>query len=94
MTPFLTHLIGTYGYSIVAILVGLESTGIPLPGETTLILAAVYAGSTHRLNIVLVILSAAKGAIVGDNIGYQIGRHGGYRFLSRYGPTSGLTNRD
>jgi membrane protein DedA with SNARE-associated domain len=85
MTSFLTNLITSYGYVIVAVVVGLESLGIPLPGETTLILAAVYAGSSHRLSIPLVILAAAAGAIVGDNLGYQIGRIGGYRFLRRYG---------
>jgi membrane protein DedA with SNARE-associated domain len=62
-----------------------ESLGIPLPGETTLITAALYAGSTHRLNIVLVIIVASAAAIIGDNIGYLIGRFGGYRLLRRYG---------
>jgi membrane protein DedA with SNARE-associated domain len=85
MTSLLTNLITSYGYVIVAVVVGLESLGIPLPGETTLILAAVYAGSSHRLSIALAILAAAAGAIVGDNLGYQIGRIGGYRLLRRYG---------
>jgi membrane protein DedA with SNARE-associated domain len=85
MSSFLTNLITSYGYWIVGIIVGLESLGVPLPGETTLILASVYAGSSHRLSISLVILAAAAGAIVGDNLGYQIGRRVGYPFLRRYG---------
>ena len=74
-----------YGYIAVLAIVGLESIGIPLPGETTLIAAALYAGATHRLNIVGVIVAAAAGAIIGDNIGYGIGHWGGYRLLVRFG---------
>jgi membrane protein DedA with SNARE-associated domain len=47
--------------------------------------AAIYAGTTGRLSIVLVIAASAAGAIVGDNIGYTIGRTGGYRLVKRYG---------
>ena len=50
-----------------------------------LITAAVYAGTTHRLSIALIVIAAAIGAIVGDNIGYAIGRLGGYPLLHRYG---------
>ena len=64
---------------------GTESIGIPLPGETMLITAAIYAGTTHRLSITLVIIAAAAGAIIGDNIGYTIGRVGGYPLLHRFG---------
>ena len=66
-------------------IIGLESFGIPLPGETTLIAAAIYAGATHRLNIVGIILAAIAGAILGDNTGYLIGHQGGYRLLVRFG---------
>jgi membrane protein DedA with SNARE-associated domain len=83
----LTH----YGYLAVIVLVGLESTGIPLPGETMLITAAVYAGSTHRLQIGGVILAAVAGAILGDNLGYLVGREGGLRLVRRYGPYVGIT---
>ena len=81
----LNHLLSSYGYAAVFLIVGAESVGIPLPGETTLTLAAIYAGSTHRLNIVGVIAAAAAGAIIGDNVGYLIGRSGGYRLLRRHG---------
>jgi len=78
-------LIHTYGYLAVFLAVGVESLGVPLPGETTLIAAALYAGSTHRLSIVWIVAVAIAAAVVGDNIGYLIGRVGGYRLLRRYG---------
>lgn len=74
-----------YGYWAVFGIVGLESMGVPLPGETTLIAAAVYAGATHQLAIELVVLAAIGGAVIGDNLGYVIGHWGGYRLLRRYG---------
>lgn len=85
ITGNLDYLLATYGYLAVIILVGTESIGVPVPGETMLVTAAIYAGRTHRLSIVLVIVAAATGAIVGDNIGYTIGRIGGYPLLRRYG---------
>jgi membrane protein DedA with SNARE-associated domain len=81
----LNNLLATYGYLAVLVFVGIESIGIPFPGETMLVTAAIYAGTTHRLSIVLVIAAASTGAILGDNIGYGIGRAGGYRLLRRYG---------
>ena len=68
----------------------MESMGLPLPGEAILIAAAIYAGKTGGLNIVEVIAAAAAGAIVGDNIGYWIGREIGFRLLVRYGAYVGL----
>src|SRR5437899_6658336 len=79
------HLLVTYGYWAVAVFIAIESTGIPFPGETMLLVAAIYAGTTHHLSIALVILAAASGAIVGDNFGFWVGREGGYRLLRRYG---------
>lgn len=78
-------LLASYGYLAVFLFIAIESTGIPFPGETMLITASIYAGHTHRLNIVLVIASSAAGAIVGDNLGYAVGRWGGYRLVRRYG---------
>jgi membrane protein DedA with SNARE-associated domain len=92
-TSELTHLLTTYGYLAVLLFVAIESTGIPFPGETMLLVAAIYAGTSHRLSIVLVILAAAIGAILGDNIGFWIGREGGYRLLRRYGPYIRLDER-
>ena len=81
----LSHLLATYGYWAVLVIVALESMGIPAPGETILIAAGIYAGTTHRLSVVLIIVAAAAGAILGDNLGYWIGREGGFRLLRRYG---------
>ena len=77
--------INSYGYEAVFVLVGLESIGVPIPGETALITAALYAATTHHLNIAIIIAVAAAGAIIGDNIGFALGRWGGYRILRRYG---------
>src|SRR5947209_1453060 len=73
-----------FGYLAVAGLVLLEDFGVPVPGETILILGAVYAG-TGRLNIVLVAILGFLGAVVGDNIGFAIGHFGGRRLVERYG---------
>lgn len=80
----------SYGYLVVFGLVMLESIGVPVPGETALIAASLYAGSTHKLDIWWVIAAAAAGAIIGDNIGFSIGRYGGARLLLRYGHRIGL----
>ena len=81
----LKHWIDSYGYEAIFVLVGLESIGVPLPGETALITGALYAATTQRLNITVVITLAALGAIIGDNIGFALGRWGGSRLLRRYG---------
>ena len=75
----------SYGYLVVFLLVMLESIGLPVPGETALIAAALYAGTTHKLEIWAIVAVAAAAAIIGDNIGYSIGRYGGARLLLRYG---------
>lgn len=72
------------GYAAVGLLVGIESMGVPAPGESALILAGIAAAS-GRLDILVVILVAAGAAIVGDNIGYTIGRVGGRKLLERPG---------
>ena len=79
------HLIHAYGLLTVALIVGLECIGVPLPGETALLGAAIYAGTKHDLNIVAVILTAAAAAIVGRIIGYALGRGFGYWLLLHYG---------
>ena len=89
----ISDLIASYGYWAVFVLVGVESLGIPLPGETALITAGIYAGHTHRLSPWLIFVVAAAGAIIGDNIGYWIGDEGGYRLARRYGPKVRLDER-
>jgi membrane protein DedA with SNARE-associated domain len=73
------------GYLAVALFVGIESLGVPLPGETMLITAAVFAATTHQLSIVGIIAAAIVGAVIGDNIGFGIGWFGGYPILRRFG---------
>jgi membrane protein DedA with SNARE-associated domain len=80
------HLLEHWGYWAVFLMVGAESLGIPLPGETILIAAGIYAGTTHKLSVWGIWLAAIAGAIIGDNIGFTIGRQGGYRIARRYGP--------
>ncbi len=84
-TADLQHFLSTYGYWAVLVFVAIESTGIPFPGETMLLVAAIDAGITHQLSILLVIVAAASGAILGDNLGFWVGREGGFRLLRRYG---------
>ena len=81
----INHFLQSYGYLAVFLFVALESLGSPVPGETAVIAAALYSGSTHRLNIGLIALVAAVAAIAGDNGGYRLGRHGGSRLVRRYG---------
>lgn len=76
--------LNNYGYLAVAGLILIEDFGVPVPGETVLILGAVYAGS-GRLSIVLVVLLGFLGAVVGDNIGFALGRFGGRRLVERWG---------
>lgn len=92
ISPTVADLVATHGYWIISIVIALESMGIPLPGETILVTAAIYAGTTHRLDISIIIAAAAFGAIVGDSIGFVIGRRFGYRLLLRYGRYVRLTD--
>jgi membrane protein DedA with SNARE-associated domain len=66
----LQQLVSLHGYWVIGLIVGLESLGLPLPGETILVLAAIYAATEPSFNIWVVIAVAAFGAIVGDNIGH------------------------
>ena len=80
---WLDHAILTYGYWVVLVAVALESIGVPFPGETSLLAAAIYAGTGKPLSIAWVIVFAAAGAIIGDNIGFEIGWYGGYPLVRR-----------
>jgi membrane protein DedA with SNARE-associated domain len=87
-----TNQIVHYGLALLFLLVAVESAGIPLPGETALIVAAVAAHEGH-FSIVWVIVVAATGAIVGDNVGYTLGRYGGRRLLERWSITRRYAER-
>lgn len=74
-----------YGLEILFVAVALESVGVPVPGESSLIAAGVLA-SRGDLQMSGVVAVAATAAIVGDNVGYVLGRWGGRRLLDRWGP--------
>jgi membrane protein DedA with SNARE-associated domain len=82
---YVQPLVAEYGLYAVFIIVMLESAGVPMPGETALVLASIYAGATGDLHIAQVIAAAAAGAIIGDNMGFWVGRHYGMPLLRRYG---------
>ena len=73
------------GYPAVTLFIMIESSGIPFPGETMLLLASFYAAIDHQLQLPLIIACAAVGAIAGYNIGYYVGRTGGRAFVERFG---------
>lgn len=80
---WLDHAILMWGYWVVLVAVMIETMGVPFPGETSLLAAAIYAGIGRPLNIALVILAASVGAILGDNFGYMVGRFGGFPLVRR-----------
>ncbi|MBB2167214.1 DedA family protein [Gluconacetobacter aggeris] len=82
-----------YGYGVIAVIVMLESMGLPLPAETLIISSALYCATTHRLEIGWVAAAAIAGAIMGDNFGYLIGHSFGHRLLERHGGKVGLNER-
>lgn len=88
LAPALDH----YGYLAVAGFVLVEDFGVPLPGETILIAAAVYAGA-GQLNVIAVAVIAFAAAVVGDNIGYALGWWGGRRLVLRFGRYVLLTEK-
>ena len=81
----LIGLIQVHGPWIIAVVVALESAGVPLPGETILVAAALLAATTNQIDIAVVVAAAATGAIIGDGIGYTVGRRFGTPFLRKYG---------
>jgi hypothetical protein len=98
LSDALIILIPTYGPWIIFGIVALESAGVPLPGETILVAAALLAATTGQISIVVVVLASAAGAIVGDGIGYVVGRRFGLPrsslLRSSSAPRGGLTPAD
>lgn len=86
----IASVLAAYGYWAIFAVVALESAGLPLPGETMLVGASIYARLSGALSIDAIVFAAAGGAIVGDNLGYWIGREFGYRLLERHGWRVGL----
>jgi membrane protein DedA with SNARE-associated domain len=83
-TANIEELLNTWGYGVVFAAMVLESAGLPLPGETVTLLGGYAAGSGH-LNLAGVIAAASSGAMVGDSIGYWVGRRAGWPVLLRVG---------
>ncbi len=94
LSPVWIHdLIQAYGLWVLFGIVMLESMGLPMPGEMALVTAALYSATTHQVSILSVISVAAVAAIIGDNLGYLIGRTIGLRLIVRYGRYIGLYER-
>jgi membrane protein DedA with SNARE-associated domain len=89
---WLVDLFAQYGYAVVFFGVFLENTGLPVPGETILLAGAAMA-QFGRLSLQWVIATAIAGAILGDNLGFLIGRRGGRALAERYGPRLGLSGQ-
>lgn len=90
---YIQEIIAAYGYLAVFLVVAGESAGIPMPGETMLVSAAIYAGSTGALDIRIIVAVAALAAILGDNCGYWVGRKFGVALLLRHGSLVGIDEK-
>src|ERR1700678_1137637 len=81
---WLRTLVADYGYWAVALALLCENAGIPVPGESTLLLASFLAYSEHQLHLGWIIVVATCAATLGDNVGYALGHFGGRPLLNRY----------
>ena len=87
----MAEFVSTYGVWLVAGFIALETIGAPLPAEAALMAAAFFAARSHELNIWLLIAVGSLAAILGNAVGYWIGKRYGYQLLMRYGRRVGLT---
>lgn len=81
---FLRDAVVNYGYWAVGAALLLENTGVPVPGETILLLASFLAYSQHELRLPWIIAVATVAATIGDNLGFTLGYYGGRQLLERY----------
>ena len=88
------HLLDSYGYLAIFLIIGLENVGLLVPGETILITAGIYAGTTHRLNVIAIVVTAAAAAFAGGIAGFALGQFGERRLLHRYGRYIHLDEKD
>jgi membrane protein DedA with SNARE-associated domain len=93
MIHFADHLLREYGYGVITVALAIECAGLLFPGETIFFGSAVYASTTHHMNIVAIVAAAIAGAIIGNFIGFALGRLIGAHLLARYGCRIGLTRR-
>jgi membrane protein DedA with SNARE-associated domain len=94
MRPELEHLLHEYGYAGIFAIIALENLGLLLPGETILITSAIFAATTHELNALAIVLTAAVASLVGSIAGFMIGRYGERHFLHQFGHYLHLDERD
>lgn len=87
----LIALVASYGYAVTFVLIFLESLGIPVPGEGILIATALFAARTQRLEIAVVVATAATAAFLGTSVGYLLGRSAGHALIQRFGGYVGLS---
>src|SRR5499427_4065834 len=87
----LAEFVSIYGVLVVAAFIALESIGIPLPAETALIAAAFFAARTHDIDIWSLVAAGIIAAILGEIVGFWIGRRFGHQLLMRYGTRLGFT---
>ena len=87
----LAEFVSIYGIWLVAAFIALESVGIPLPAEAALIAAGFFAARTHHLDIWSLIAAGIAAAILGEVVGFWIGRRFGHQLLMRYGARLGFT---
>jgi membrane-associated protein len=84
ISHFVREFVAQYGYWAVAVALLLENAGLPVPGETTLLLASFLAYSEHKLHLGWLIVIATCAATLGDNLGFALGQYGGRPLLDRY----------
>ena len=84
VSHFVRLFVADYGYWAVALMLLCENAGLPVPGETTLLVASFFAYSEHRLHLAWIIVVATCAATIGDNLGFAIGLYGGRPLLDRY----------
>ena len=87
----MAEFVSNYGVWLVAAFIALESIGIPLPAEAALIAAAFFAARTHGIDIWSLIAAGIIAAILGEIVGFWIGRRFGHQLLMRYGARLGFT---
>jgi len=94
MGAYLEHLLHAYGYAAIFVVIALENVGLLVPGETILISSAIFAATTHELNVVAIVITATAAAFGGSVAGCAIGRYGERRLLPRYGRYLHIHERD
>jgi membrane protein DedA with SNARE-associated domain len=94
MAGYLEHLLHAYGYAAIFAVIALENVGLPVPGETILISSAIFAATTHELNVVAIVITAAAAAFGGSVAGCAIGRYGERHLLHEYGRYLHIHERD